>query len=132
MITDAQSRMARAALRWNVRDLARYAEISAATVNRFEMGRTEPNRATIAAMQRALEGAGVEFLAGNGVRLSVQVAPSERASGSTPGSTPGSTRKPAAPGKAAPRAKKPASDRQASPPSSKLEQIRALREQGAG
>src|SRR5438046_2460209 len=52
---------------------------------------------------------------------------------STPpgGSTSGSTRK-AAPGRGAPRAKKPSPDRQASPPASKMEQIRALREQGAG
>jgi hypothetical protein len=50
------------------------------------------------------------------------------------GSTPGSARKPASADKAAPRAKKPtASDRQATPaPSSKEQQIRALREQGAG
>src|SRR5437870_3057553 len=49
------------------------------------------------------------------------------------GGTLGSAKKPAA-GKAAPRAKKPATDRQASPAglSSKLAQIRALREQGAG
>src|SRR3979409_49517 len=48
------------------------------------------------------------------------------------GGTPGGTRKPASTKKAAaPRAKKPtASDRQASPPSSKEQQIRALREQG--
>jgi hypothetical protein len=71
-----------------------------------------------------------------------------KAPASTPsggGSTPGSTRKPAAgkrkvvenpppaTGKTAPRARKPAPDRQASPaPSSKLAQIRALREQGTG
>jgi transcriptional regulator with XRE-family HTH domain len=114
-----------------VRDLAHYAEISAATVNRFEMGRAEPNRATIAAMQRALEGAGVEFLAGNGVRLSRQVEAKPTAPPG--GSTPGSTRKPATPGKTtAPRAKKPtASDRQATAAQTKEAQIRALREQGA-
>jgi transcriptional regulator with XRE-family HTH domain len=69
MITDAQSRMGRAAARWTVRDLAHNAGVSAATVNRFEMGRAEPNRATLAAIQRALEAAGVEFLPDNGVRL---------------------------------------------------------------
>jgi hypothetical protein len=52
------------------------------------------------------------------------------------GSTPGSASKPANPGKAAaPPAKKPTvSDRQTSPagPQSKEQQIRALREEGAG
>jgi transcriptional regulator with XRE-family HTH domain len=111
-----------------VRDLAQYAEIGASTVNRFEMGRVEPNRATIAAMQRALEAAGVEFLADNGVRLKAKAA---APSGS---STPGNARKPASPGKTtAPRAKKPtASDRQATAAQTKEAQIRALREQGAG
>jgi ribosome-binding protein aMBF1 (putative translation factor) len=61
--------MARAAVRWSVRDLAQHAEISAATVNRFEMGRAEARRATLTAMERALEAAGIEFLPDNGVRL---------------------------------------------------------------
>ena len=128
MITDAQSRMARAAVRWSVRDLARHAEVSAATVNRFEMGRAEANRATVAAIERALEAAGVEFLPDNGVRLKVaQVAtPSpkpEPGRSSQPGSDQDAgtgASKPTPSGKPAPRAK--------AATMSKYEQIRALRE----
>ena len=54
--------MARAALGWSVRDLARSAEVSAATANRFEMGHVQPNKATLSAIQRALESAGVRFI----------------------------------------------------------------------
>jgi transcriptional regulator with XRE-family HTH domain len=122
MITDGQCRMGRAAARWSVRDLAQHAEISAATVNRFETGRVEPNRATIAAIQRALEAAGVEFLPENGVRLKVaQVAPVPGRSDNT------STRKPE-PDKPTPRARRAPQPKAA--PVSKLEQLRALREQG--
>ncbi|MDB5394035.1 MAG: transcriptional regulator [Rhodospirillales bacterium] len=74
MITPEQCKMARVGLGWSVRDLARHAEIGASTVNRFETGSVEPIPATLAAMQRALESAGVEFIpengGGPGVRLS--------------------------------------------------------------
>lgn len=58
--------MGRAAAGWSVRDLAREAQVGVATVNRFEMGRTEATPAIRAAMQRALEAAGVEFLDADG------------------------------------------------------------------
>ena len=61
--------MARAGLGWTVRELAARAGVAAATVNRFEMGRASPNRPTLTAIARALEGAGVEFLDGDGVRV---------------------------------------------------------------
>ena len=76
MIEPAQSRMARAALGWSAADLASQAGIGAATVSRFEAGTAKPIPATLSAMQRALEAAGVIFLAagetadgGPGVRL---------------------------------------------------------------
>jgi len=69
-------------------------------------------------LQRALEAAGVEFLAGNGVRLSRQV------DAKPSGGTPDATKKPAA-GKRAPAPKAKAL------PMGKEAQIRALREQGA-
>lgn len=53
--------MARAALGWSVRDLAKIAEVGVATVNRFEMGHAIPIPATLTAMQRAMEAAGVSF-----------------------------------------------------------------------
>jgi DNA-binding XRE family transcriptional regulator len=48
--------------------LAETASITRNVVISFEKGRTQPNRNNLAAIQRALEDAGVEFLAG-GARL---------------------------------------------------------------
>ncbi|WGD32029.1 helix-turn-helix transcriptional regulator [Ancylobacter sp. WKF20] len=58
--------MARAALGLGVRDLAALAGVSAMTVTRFENGHTGGAPDTLAAIQRALEVAGVEFIAENG------------------------------------------------------------------
>jgi len=60
--------MARVALGWGVRELASAAEISGDTLNRLERGAALRPR-TVAAVRRALETAGVEFLPDNGVRL---------------------------------------------------------------
>lgn len=72
-MTPAQSRAARGLLRWNQDDLAREASVSVVTVRNFENDKSSPQRSTIGAMQRALEAAGVEFIAadggGPGVRL---------------------------------------------------------------
>lgn len=65
MITGAQLRMARAALKWGVRELARAAQVSPATVSRIE-AEQPANAATIAAIRTALESAGVEFIPENG------------------------------------------------------------------
>ncbi len=65
--------MARAALGWSVSQLARRAQVGVATVNRFEARQARPIPATLAAIQRSLEAAGVEFVpedgGGAGVRL---------------------------------------------------------------
>ena len=67
MITGLQIRMARAALRWGVRDLAAAAKVSPATVTRIEgEGDAQANAATLAAIRTALEAAGVEFIPENG------------------------------------------------------------------
>ena len=63
-----QSKMARAAVGWGVRDLAREAKVSTDTIARMERGEELKER-TIDAIQSALESAGVEFLPDNGVRL---------------------------------------------------------------
>ncbi len=68
MITTAQCKMARAALGWGVRELAARAKVSPSTVNRFEIGLSEPNAATLTVIRLALEAAGVEFIP-SGVRL---------------------------------------------------------------
>ena len=63
--------MARAALDWGVRDLARHAGVSQTTVVRFEQGVTRANAATVAVIQKAFEDAGIEFTNGDapGVRM---------------------------------------------------------------
>jgi transcriptional regulator with XRE-family HTH domain len=65
MITGYQLRMARAALKWGVRDVAREAKVSPATVSRIESD-VAANASTLAALQTALEAAGVEFIPANG------------------------------------------------------------------
>jgi transcriptional regulator with XRE-family HTH domain len=61
--------MARAGLGWAITQLAENANVGRATVARFETGKGESIPATLAAIQRAFEAAGIEFLADNGVRL---------------------------------------------------------------
>lgn len=73
MITRVQMRMARAALGWGVRDLARAACVSPNTVSRFENG-AGARVDTLAHLQEVLERAGVVFVpadeaTGPGVRL---------------------------------------------------------------
>lgn len=65
--------MARAALEWDMKDLAGAADISTNTVARFEKGRNEPNPVTLKAIKAAFEAAGMLFIdadekAGAGVR----------------------------------------------------------------
>jgi transcriptional regulator with XRE-family HTH domain len=60
-----QSKMARAALGWGVRDLAAAAKVSPDTVARLERGEALYAR-TIEAIRAALEAAGVEFIPENG------------------------------------------------------------------
>jgi transcriptional regulator with XRE-family HTH domain len=66
MITSLQCRMARAALDWSNRDLAERASVGVNTVSRFEQG-GEARPASIAAIQSAMEAAGVDFIP-DGVR----------------------------------------------------------------
>jgi hypothetical protein len=105
-------------LRWTVAELAQRAKVAPNTVVRFE-GDNSVNTATVAAIQCALEAAGAEFLPDNGVRM--------KASTKASGTVSGSVRKPRSTGKSAAPRKTP--ERKAAP-SSKLDQIRALREQG--
>ena len=74
-LTPEQCRAARALLDWTQDELAAAAEVSRSTVRGFEAGQRDMQRATMAAIRRALEGAGVSFLdadgtSGPGVRLS--------------------------------------------------------------
>jgi DNA-binding LacI/PurR family transcriptional regulator len=62
--------MARAALKWGVREVAKAAKVSPATVTRVEADQPA-NASTLSAIRAALEAAGVEFTNGDapGVRL---------------------------------------------------------------
>ncbi len=65
-----QLRMARAALKWSVRDLAGKSGITANTISRIENG-SDAKVSTLDAIRAALESGGVEFTNGDqpGVRL---------------------------------------------------------------
>lgn len=66
-----QIRAGRALLDWTQAQAAEAASVSLSTVKDFEAGRRAPTRASLDAMQAALEAAGVEFTGGDtpGVRL---------------------------------------------------------------
>ncbi|EME67473.1 transcriptional regulator, partial [Paramagnetospirillum caucaseum] len=66
MITPAQSRAARAIIDWSQGQLASAASCSLSTVRDFETGRRTPVTNNLAAIRRALEEAGVIFIAENG------------------------------------------------------------------
>jgi hypothetical protein len=80
-LTSAQIRAARALLRWRAQDLARESAVGVATIRRAELvdGKTSMTAANDAAVRRALENAGVEFIdengGGGGVRLRVRNRP---------------------------------------------------------
>jgi transcriptional regulator with XRE-family HTH domain len=65
MITREQLKMARAALGWGVRDLAKKAGVAATTISRYENG-ADAYGETLTRLRRALESGGVIFIDGNG------------------------------------------------------------------
>lgn len=66
-MTPAQLRMARAGLRLGVRDVAKLAGVTPATVTRFETEKGGLNMKSLRAIQSALESEGVIFLASGSV-----------------------------------------------------------------
>jgi transcriptional regulator with XRE-family HTH domain len=70
-ITSTQVRMARAALKWTVRDLAGAANVHPNTISNIETGRYAGDAKTLSAIERALTQVGIEFIGknGDGVRL---------------------------------------------------------------
>ena len=73
-MSPAQCLEARTLLDWTPADLARAAGVSVITVRKFEAGKVAAGRLAPTLMKRALEGAGVRFLAGEGVEEAVRLA----------------------------------------------------------
>lgn len=71
MFAPALSRAARGLIDWSQSDLAAASGVSLSTVRDFETGKRTPISNNLAALQRALEAAGVEFTNGGepGVKL---------------------------------------------------------------
>jgi transcriptional regulator with XRE-family HTH domain len=65
-MTPEQCRAARALLDWSQEDLAQRSRLAARTVRYFEKDMRESRPANLAALQKALERAGVVFIAENG------------------------------------------------------------------
>jgi transcriptional regulator with XRE-family HTH domain len=77
-MTPSQCRAARGLIRCTQDELAQKAAVSIVTVRNFELEKSAPIRATIEAMRRALESAGVEFIAENGGGPGVRLAKAKR------------------------------------------------------
>lgn len=73
MINSAQCRAGRALLNWSQQQLADAARVGVVTVRQFENGGSEPRNATLDVIRRALEAAGVIFVAENGEGPGVRV-----------------------------------------------------------
>ena len=78
MITTAQIRAGRGLLKWTQAALAHRAAISAVTLNMIENEAVQPREATLAAIRRALEGAGVQMLEEDGTGVGVRFTPKRR------------------------------------------------------
>jgi transcriptional regulator with XRE-family HTH domain len=70
-LTSAQIRAARALLNWSARRLSDESGVSPSTIHRAESARAYPSthEQRLAAIKRALERSGVDFLDSSGVRL---------------------------------------------------------------
>lgn len=66
VITSAQSRAARGLVSWSQSELAEKSHLSESTIRNFEKDRAVPSINNLAAVVRALEKAGVEFIPENG------------------------------------------------------------------
>lgn len=66
LLTSSQCRAARALIDWSREDLAAAANVAVRTISDFESERRAPINATMAAIKRAMEGAGVIFVDENG------------------------------------------------------------------
>ena len=74
MINTAQIRAARGLLKWTQATLAHRAAVSTVTLNMIENETVRPRDTTLAAIRRALEAGGVQFLEEDGTGIGVKFA----------------------------------------------------------
>ena len=79
--------MARAALKWSTDDLSKAAGVGINTVQRFERG-SDTRQSTITALETALAGAGITFIAEDAPSLSGGTGIRLKSSAPKPGSKP--------------------------------------------
>ena len=77
MITSDQMKMARAALGWGVRELAKMSDVAANTISKIENG-SDARVSTVERIQAALETAGIEFISENGGGVGVRYKDSQK------------------------------------------------------
>jgi transcriptional regulator with XRE-family HTH domain len=77
-VTNAQLRMARAALNWTVRDLAEATGLHRNTITNIEIGRYAGDQKTLEIIEAVLSKAGVEFIDENGGGAGVRMKKSFR------------------------------------------------------
>ena len=77
-MTPAQCRAARALVEFSQGELASKARVGESTVRNFEAGRSVPVANNLEAIRRALESAGVEFIAENGGGAGVRLRKDKR------------------------------------------------------
>ncbi|MCB1537856.1 MAG: helix-turn-helix domain-containing protein [Rhodospirillales bacterium] len=77
MLSIRQIRAARALLGWSQRDLARTCALSVTAMNNIDRGLVTPRAGTLKKIAAVLEGEGVEFTEGEGVRMAGEVLRTE-------------------------------------------------------
>jgi transcriptional regulator with XRE-family HTH domain len=89
-MTSGQCRAARGLLDWTQQELADRAGVGVVTVRQLEAGTTEPRRATLEVIRRALSSGGIEFIdedgGGPGVRLRKRQSKKKRSRAKSAGS----------------------------------------------
>lgn len=73
MITPQACRAARGFLDWSQQQLANSSNVGVSTVKNFEVGRTTPVTNNLLAIQRALEEAGIDFIADDNCNMGVRL-----------------------------------------------------------
>jgi len=77
-VTSAQLRMARAALNWTVRDLAKATGLHRNTITNIEVGRYAGDQKSLKIIEAVLKKAGVVFIDENGGGPGVRLRKSQR------------------------------------------------------